>query len=438
MKKLISLFLLIPLSLYFTSCNLFDDSDSPDSPQSEIGKYNTGDFGEIVTETGESIKIIPGVIPQNSNGEAAEVTFTIETQVEDPGRLGDGATFKSDLVKFGPEYFNFRWPVQLSIPYDENLNPNTLYVMHYDYGQEKWVKLSKAGIDYENKTIFFNTLSLGVFGLAELTTDYRDDLYWCDGGVRYTDGTKSYFYTFTVASVQNPKYEWQTSWLPPVGYVVGSTGSQNNSPLAYTWGFLVQASYQIWISRTKPGTYWELPVLETYTLPASATLTEPNICPQSATTFPDLNMCEPWVDLTLPSGGEWVPGSPQGWAAPTITYGTGDFQATLNWINNESHSTDLDLHLYGPNDMHVYYEYDMSQDGSLALDRDWRYTLGNATENIYSLKDMPSGNYQIKVVLYGGNPVSFNARIIRFGEIKNFSGSVSETGEEILIDEFSR
>jgi len=437
MKKLIQVFSILFALGLFAACNSLFNSPPDGDSITEIGKYESGDFGTIETETGESINIIPGTIPPNSDGDQAAVTFTIETNVDEPESLGNGGEFNGGLVKFGPEYFNFRWPLQLSLPYEEGVDPNSLTVMHYDYAKEKWVILPKAGMDSEKKVIYFNTLTLGVFGLAELSEDYRNDCYWCDGGIRLRDHNRNYFYTFTVGSVSNPKYDWQESWLPPIGYVVGSTGSRNNSPLADTWGFLVQATYQIWISRTKPGTYWELPVIETYSIPAGATLTEPNVCPQSATTFPDMNLCDPWVDISIPGGGNWLPGRPDGWPVPTTTYGTGDFQVTLNWINNESHATDLDLHLYGPDNMHVYYEYDVSDDGSLKLDRDWWEDYGSATENIFSVKDMPSGNYEIKVKHYSGDPANFNVRIIKFGDIKNYSGRLENEEDEKLIDEFS-
>jgi hypothetical protein len=435
----ISLGILLISTLFF-SCNLlFDDDPNNGDTQSEVGQYTTGDFGVIATESGESVQLIPGTVPPDAEGNPATVSFTIETGVEDPGRLGDGAEFKSSLVKFGPEYFNFRWPLTLSLVYEENADPAKLAVMHFDYTTEKWTNLPKLGIDTEKRLVYFNTMQLGVFGLAELSENYRSDCFWCDEMWRFRDTNRDYFYTFTVASVANPKYEWQESWLVNPGYVAASTGVKSNQPLEWTWGTLVQAEYRFWVTRTKPGTYWELPKQETYTQPtALVVLDEPTSCLQSATTFPDFpNLCDPHVDVTLPSGGSWVEGTPDGWPVPTITYGTGDFQVTLNWVNNSSHATDLDLHLYGPDGLHVYYEDDVSDDGSLKLDRDWWEDAGSATENIYSVKDMPSGNYEVKVKLYSGDATSFNVRMIKKGEVKNYSGQVQNEGDEKTIFTFS-
>ena len=436
MKSQLQILVFLLTTTLLISCNwLFNSPD--DTSQEGIGKFDSGDYGTVSTETGESLQIIPGTIPADTEGNQASVTFTIETDVEAPERLEDGASFQGDLVKFGPENFNFRWPVQLSLPYKEGQDPNQLSVMFYDFNLERWLVVPKAGIDGEKRLIYFNSLNLGVFGLAELSSDYRFE--WSDGGFRYTDQSQSYFYTLTVAQVTNYKYPYQATWSTPfgTGRLSGSTGVRNNQPLKDTWLFLVQADYQIWISRTKPGTLSTLPTIETYSIPAKGSLTEPCTCPQSATTFPDLNHCDPWVQLTLQGGGSWIPGTPDNWPVPTKTYGTGDFQATLNWVNNESHATDLDLHLYGPDGLHVYYEADISADGSVKLDRDWWEDFGNATENIYSLKEMPKGNYQLKVVLFNGDPANFNVRVIRSGEIKNYSGKLTHMDEEVLVDEFS-
>ncbi|MEZ4908273.1 MAG: hypothetical protein R2771_11685 [Saprospiraceae bacterium] len=141
--------------------------------------------------------------------------------------------------------------------------------------------------------------------------------------------------------------------------------------------------------------------------------------------------------MTLPQGGQWKEGTPDDWAPPTVTYGTGKFQATLNWTNNSSHYTDLDLHLYGPNEMHVSWENEISSDGVFQLDRDWQEEVGSATENIFSLKnELPSGKYQVKVQLYSGDPVNFNTRVILDGKVKTYSGNLSTTDSEQLIYEF--
>jgi hypothetical protein len=430
-------------SISFLSCNLdwFDKDPTDEEPQSELQKFSSTDYGSVEASSGESISVVPGTVPTDGQGNVAEVTFTIETNVAAPQALRNGGTFVGNLVKFGPEYFTFNWPVTLAIPYDDAQNPHELYVMGYDYGEEKWIVFPKVGIDAESKKIYFNSKQLGVFGLAELSEDFRD-LDWADGGIRFSESSREYFYTISIAERTNMKYPQQLNWSGAAAdrCILGSTGSQNNKPLATTWVYAFQADYKLWITRQKVGSFGQLPgPLETYSIPVSCSLTEPCVCNLSATTFPNQDLCSPWVTITLPSGGTWQEGtgSIPCWGAPTVTYGTGDFQATLNWINNNSHSTDLDLHLYGPNGIHVYYDAQVSSDGSIALDRDWLSYPGNATENIYSLKDMPAGSYEIKVKLYGGDPVSFNVRVIRYGQVKNYSGHLQSEDEEVVVDSFT-
>jgi uncharacterized protein YfaP (DUF2135 family) len=113
-----------------------------------------------------------------------------------------------------------------------------------------------------------------------------------------------------------------------------------------------------------------------------------------------------------------------------VTYGTGAFQATLTWVNNASHTTDVDLHLYGPNNMHVYYNAKVSPDSSFQLDRDWIRQAGNATENIFSTRSaIPTGSYKVTVKHFSGDPTNYNVRILRSGGVRTYSGSASGNAE---------
>ncbi|MEZ4908272.1 MAG: hypothetical protein R2771_11680 [Saprospiraceae bacterium] len=95
----------------------------------------------------------------------------------------------------------------MALPYKESQNPNEMYVMHYNDEIENWEVIPKTGINTETKQIYFNSLNLGIFGLAEITSEYRGT-EWADGGFRFTDNSKSYFYTLTVATVSNYKYSF--------------------------------------------------------------------------------------------------------------------------------------------------------------------------------------------------------------------------------------
>ncbi len=131
--------------------------------------------------------------------------------------------------------------------------------------------------------------------------------------------------------------------------------------------------------------------------------------------------------MTAPGSGNWVNGSPSNWPPPTVPMGTGKFQATLTWVNTSSSAVDLDLYLTLPNNEKVYFGHKVANDSSFALDVDFRYTLGNATENIYSLKNnLPSGTYKVEVNYWGGTGTKpYNVRILINGSVTNHSGSLS-------------
>ena len=153
------------------------------------------------------------------------------------------------------------------------------------------------------------------------------------------------------------------------------------------------------------------------------------------------------VGITMPSGGEWKEPA-QMTSCPasttvTIPVGTGDFQATLSWVNTAQANADIDLHLYGPNNIHISYQVKKSTDGSLQLDRDWTSDLGNAVENIYSTgtAPMPSGEYRLTVLFfndYGYGPMSYNVRTIHAGTAKTYSGTLTTKKQEVEIERFSK
>ncbi|MEO8167164.1 MAG: hypothetical protein ABI623_02895, partial [bacterium] len=175
------------------------------------------------------------------------------------------------------------------------------------------------------------------------------------------------------------------------------------------------------------------PQIYTYTLPASVSVPEP-------LTFGGWSTYDAVVyyPFTLPSGGTWVAGRPSGsgaWPQATVPFGSGVLQATLTWYNSTGTTADLDLHLDGPNGIHVYYSNKTTPDFS--LDRDWRTALGNAIENVYSLNSvMPTGAYTVRVVHFSGATMSFNARVILNGVSTNYPGTLS-AGQQVVVRSFT-
>lgn len=447
MKKVLYSFLMVSLFLLFNSSSCIkkdEDPTEPESPKEEnaIGTIGTMQTGTVKTNSGYQISVIPGVVPQNQNGQSANVTFSIETPVTPPKQVSGTTQLKGDYTKLGPEGFVFRWPVEVTFPYKNSTDPTELKLLFFDALTNSWKIIPISSIDKDKKLVVANVRELGYFVVAKVGQSapktMADD---SDGGFEFAANDNNYYYTLTVASVTNFKYSWQAaSWYS--GNLVGSTGSTGSNPTGGpkppTHIHLVQATYQIWISRTTPGTLSTLPKIETYTVPASGTISQPVIF-----TGP-LSTGSGWTTLSMPSGGQWVEGTPNGWAVPTTTYGTGDFQATLTWVNSSTNKSDVDLHLFGPNNMHVYWNNKRSSDQSVELDRDWQETVGNAVENIYSLKTMPSGTYSLKVNLYSGNPASYRVRIINKGTVKSFIGTASTKNDAenqanmITIDTFTK
>lgn len=143
----------------------------------------------------------------------------------------------------------------------------------------------------------------------------------------------------------------------------------------------------------------------------------------------------PWIGtrpIVLEPGGTWEQSAACPKPAPTIPVGTGELQATLSWVNTSTRATDLDLHLYGPGGLHIYYANKGPQN-NLRLDRDWLRTLGNATENIYSVgSPIPRGDYRLTVRLFSGAPTTYSVRFLFRGSVRSYTNSISSGEQEIL------
>jgi len=426
--KKFSFVTLLFVLLFIQTCKKDENPVKPpdEIPESAAHTYSTQNGGTFGTSSGFEITVIPGTVPKNQNGEIANITFSIETPVQIPKPLPTGATLIGDVSKFGPDGFSFNWPVRIKLKYPDSANPENLSILFYNPLIDQWVAIPGSGADSENHYMTADVLQLGFYALVTLSQTGKSKLESAWGGFEFTNPDNTNFYTLTVASVSNWKFSWQEQWFG--NSIVGRTGSCGTDgfghPNPTTRILIPQASYQIWVTYTS-GTDYKF---YTYSLPLSGTIdgqvTYPGIPPGGVG----------WTPLgSLPSGGEWVEGLPTSWPTPTVTYGTGAFQATLTWANNEQHATDLDLHLYGPNEMHVYFAIPQASDGSFSLDRDWLTGYGNATENIYSTGTIPSGNYRVTVKHFSGDPANYSVRILSKGAVKSFSGSITDDEEKEIM-----
>lgn len=424
--------LVIAFGLFVSSCSEDDEAIiNPPQTESIIGTVDSYSRGQIATPSGLGMEIIPGVIPEMQNNTAAKVTFSIESPVEAPVAIQTQASLKGSISRMGPEAFTFRWPVRINLPFPDNVSADDLSVLHYDASRSKWEIVPASWADGAKRTISTDALELGYYALAVVTHTSKGSANpQAEGGFRY-DGESGYYYSLTVRTVTF-KYPNQAAWYNLPGRVAGASGSNpTGGPLSPTYARLPQGSYEIWITRTKPGTLTTLPKVETYTMPVTGNIDGP-------LRYWGLGNTEGWTTLNSPGGGSWVEGRPQDWPQPTNPMGTGEFQATLTWINTSNHYADLDLHLYGPNNMHIYWLSEVSSDGSLQLDRDWQEEVGNAVENIFSVKQMPKGNYSIKLHGFsvGTMSMAFTLRVIRFGSVKTWTGALKD-GETIEMTTFT-
>lgn len=420
---------------------------SEDPGTGVVEQFNTNNGGSLKTENGAEILVPAGAIGKKDNGENGVVSISIEPNVQQsslPTPIPAHYQLVGNIYGFGPSGFTFTEPVQIYLPAGDLASPEGVIIIWYNELLAEWVPVPINDIDAEKKRLGTSVFELGYFALVkDLSSGIvgktdKPQAGSSTGGIKYEPSETNYYYTITVVGVTlddpNDMFPGLIGWN-------GSTGSYpTGGPLPYTRLYgLPPGDYTVVVSKTLRGTLFSLPG-------PRLTYSNPALVRVNAFTYVggwDWNNWSTWSPLSL-SGGEWREGDPSTWPQPTKPYGTGEFQATLSWINNSQSSTDLDLHLFGPNNIHVYWIGDRSEDGSIELDRDWQSSYGSAIENIYSLSKMPSGEYFVYVNLFSGDkPKSFEVRIIRQGSlVKTFRSSLSESnsGEDkskmILIQSF--
>lgn len=437
MKKLffLSPVLLLLFSLLYFGCNKTEETVvTPPTTGGDgaTASYTSSTNGSLDYD-GFSVVVRRGDVPTVSGGAAGTVLFSVNTSATIESGLPSvpaGYSVIGKYLKAGPESFTFNSPIRIYFPASSQTTPQNLTVMFYAPDLQTWKIIPTSALDTANKRIGIDVLTLGYFVLTKSTTG--DALIETrPGGCMFDYQTTWTNYILTVKSI-----------VPEVPSILnfysgGFVGKTFSGPIflgcseGKTKAIVPQGVIEFWVSYSVcQGSDVNV---YTYTLPATVTVSDPlNFIGWS--TYDAVT----YVPFTLPPGGTWVIGRPTGtgaWPAATVPYGSGVFQATLTWTNTSANNADLDLHLYGPNNLHIYYGNRSNADFS--LDRDWQRTLGNATENIYSLRNvMPTGNYEVRVKNYSGATMSFNVRTILNGASSNYSGSLSN-GAEVTAKTFT-
>ncbi|MEI6088884.1 MAG: hypothetical protein WCR42_00375 [bacterium] len=428
------------IAVLVTSCDDWFTTPVKDDLKSATKLIQNSSGGLLNLENYE-IQMIPGTLPPAQNNVDPVSTLSIEIGVEAPAPLPSGFTLKSQYVRFGPEGFVFNFPAKIYLPAGDAADPSRLGIMRFDNLTNKWLLVPISLQSANPNRLGASVIQLGTFALVEmpLTSVMKINTILDtkgEGGIRGGNfGDNFYWYTLTVKSVIL-KYPEQAGWY---GSLVGMSASSGSDPTGSTprnplHMRLPQGQYEIWVSRMTwnqvEGGKWA-----TYTKPAVVNINGPLVLKLWSE---DQDIAyEGWYTLAL-SGGDWTKGRPEDLPEMDVTVGTGAFQATLTWINTQASTTDLDLHLYGPNGLHIYWLNDKPAGSAFELDYDWTSPLGNAVENIYSvLTTYPKGDYRVTVDHFTGDtPKGFNARVVRFGKSKTYSGSIS-SGQEIEIDKFT-
>ncbi|MGN0036687.1 MAG: hypothetical protein ACI36X_05665 [Bacteroidaceae bacterium] len=376
-----------------------------DEPDDDDTQVVTSDEGRTFRRYGYTITVPKGAVPRNNSGGVGRVAFSIQLAEDLPTPLPNGMTLlESGNVKIEPMNFTFNSPLTIKVPL-RGFNASDVCVYWYDAYTGGWrlIPFSKINTD---GTASITMIELGQFvivrhsmgtGTNQMTT----------GGIhiarQYIQSGYYYYLTLT------PRNSSGSS---------KSIAFTSNGEDLYMAGIEL-GTYAASITRERRSeTNSDATTTETATLSnvtVSTTLTKGN---GGYSTYAG------WTELSL-SNVNWNNGRPNDWGEATKTYGTGKFQATLTWVNTNSSKTDYDLHLTTPSG-EVYYGH--KQAGAFELDYDWTTPVGNAIENIYSIRDdFDAGTYKVRVQHYSGEQGKrYNCRIIVNGTVvKSVTGAIN-------------
>lgn len=430
-------------------------------------QFNTNQSGVLDGGSGYALGVGPRSVPNYTNGTPATITLSMDASTRPPVPPPAWLRIVAQPVKFDPENFNFNFPLTARLPVAAVNDPANLFFLRYNTTRNTWTR-SLFAVDGDPPTAVESTLfNLGHMAVGEydgvmsgaLLGDLPETV---DGvtaaspeqGLRPTGamwlpstlcpiGAGDCFFYFVVKGFIS-KYPQDVPDGALNGRVLRSISNVTGESPSPTLFMLPQGTYQFCLSAL------ESPLTLTYlrkftrTDPIQVTIDQPYRCALTYT-------CEKTVtvgggnwgiasdDRPCNMGAEFPPGD------PALLGATGDFQATLRWTNVSGNAADLDLHLEGPNGMHVYFGAKTSPDGSLRLDVDWQYELGDAVENIYQLKNangqsipMPAGNYLLYVKHFlGAANKPYTVRVIYRGTVQNFSGVMGRAGDRHDIYRFT-
>lgn len=415
------------------------------APRDAAQAFTSEQSGLVTTGDGHVLAVGPRSVPTYLDGSPATIALSVDIGATPPQAPPEWLRIVSPPTHFGPENFVFNFPLTVRMPVAGVNDVSNLFLIRLNEAGA-WTR-SLFAFDPENPTAVETTLfTLGNMAVGEYDGASAAALHPQGGlyapGTHCPIGAMECFYYLTIQSF-TPKYSDE---VPPGAFVGTVLRLRSNvtgeSPEPTGW-LLPQGSYTFCYSALEsPLT---LTNLKKYVNPNPQTVTidRPYACDITRTCYTEVRpVNQPgWTEARddrpcgMGGGGALPPGDPARLGL------TGDFQATLTWHNSSESATDIDLHLYGPNNIHIWYSGKLSADGSLRLDRDWQTEAGDAVENIYQTKDgsgksipMPPGSYTLRVHHYSGAAGKpYQVRLLRNGSVSNFSGSLSAGEDRELI-----
>lgn len=428
-KKIIYSALCLALCGSMTSC-LKDGTESimletvgnATPSQTEVNVVKS-DEGVEFTAGGVKISVPHGAVGTRADGAKGELPVTVTRLETLPTTLPGGAIYKEgSAVQIDPMGVNFVTPVMLTMT-AANVNvADNVQVYRYNEAQSRWEKVSGVKRDAEGK-FTFPTLSLGIFAIGvdpnALTT----------GGVHITRGRN--------LTTDTPEYMLAPSYTH---YAVAETVPGIHKRIA-----VAAPDQDLWIDGLAPGEHTivlarerRLTPLEAsagieYSQPLTVTVTEPlrkgtALSVEEYTGWAEL----PYTDIV------WSQGRPAAWGEATATPATGKFQATLTWANSDDELSDYDLHLYGPNNMHVSAANPKGY--GFELDKESGMDAGDCIEHLFSTSEgFSRGDYRLTVQLYQGmKGRRYHCRVIMDGTVvKHLTGTITTDKGEMEIYRFT-
>ncbi len=427
---------------------------------SAVQQVNSNGRGHFGLPGGYLLDVPEGVIPTYVDGSAADISLSLERGVTPPVPVPSGLPLESDMVFAGPDQFVFAGPLTMRFPIQNTDDMANIAPIYFDAENSKWRRAFFMGYDPSHPNLVeTSVLELGYMSVANLGTAAAASAPIPDGmsansvaGAVYlsrvhcpqiASGRDCFFY-FTVKQMI-PKDPTSVNGAALVGQVFRTSANPTGESPVPTIQGLPQGRYTFCVSAL------ESPLTLTYlrkyvnTTPVVININQDYRCT-------GIGSCTGEIEYAPASGGPWFEASdnnPCQWG-PTVASDpaslgrTGEFQATLTWTNADGSTTDVDMHLEGPNGLHISYVAKAAADGSLYLDRDWQSEVGNAVENIYQARDsqgksiaLAQGAYRLYVKHYSGaSPKQYQVRVILKGASTTYSGQLS-SGETANIVEFT-